>query len=176
MTDITKAIERAKELDKAATPGPWNFDTRWDPTQRHVGHERGLICNTLHGNDDANAKFIAESRSLLPQMIAELERFRELHALIEPELAAVTKQRDDLLKRWIDADAKTKPIEWRRVSVLTQGIIDKHPHWALRLAWTGDVIVRRVVIAGAPAGDGEATHCRPVDREGVPIPWFEVGL
>lgn len=61
-------IDRARELDERATPGPWTFadggyveDATQDP-----------ICEPWSNRKD-NGLFIAESRTLLPALAAALE-------------------------------------------------------------------------------------------------------
>jgi len=64
-------IERAEELDRLASKGPWTFDdTYW-----HVHDaDQITITNDVGRND---AAFIAESRALLPLLAAKLRAVRE---------------------------------------------------------------------------------------------------
>lgn len=63
-------IKRARELDKAATQGPWvtpNYPDVVESTSEHV------IAEVCTGNYEDDARFIAESRTLLPQLADALE-------------------------------------------------------------------------------------------------------
>lgn len=86
------AVERVKELDAKATPGPWE--------RTDEGLRGGLywvvappgIDDTidLHESDngEANTAFIAESRTLLPVLAAEIERQAGAAALLRDTLSA----------------------------------------------------------------------------------------
>ena len=76
-----------KELEQAATKGPWtHFNDRSEPTGRvhRLILERtgrlfvSLVCMMSEGPGDheADAAFIAASRQALPALIAEVERLQ----------------------------------------------------------------------------------------------------
>lgn len=50
--------EELRRLAEKATPGPWQHFGEWD-TQHAVTAQTQMVCSTLHGNDEANARFIA---------------------------------------------------------------------------------------------------------------------
>lgn len=77
MTTATK-IERAKELDRNATPGPWTAQADPDPRLaswgfRLTGPRTRDHDNSLDAMEPADGEFIAESRTLLPALAADLE-------------------------------------------------------------------------------------------------------
>jgi len=80
----TELLKRAKELCEKATPGPWFVDvcisgnTCWCRT---IGTEPGndslekcIIPSGTVGKD--NAEFIAESRTLIPELISLVEKLK----------------------------------------------------------------------------------------------------
>lgn len=76
------AVERVKELDRAATPGPWQPEPRdmaesgeWRVRIGSDGGNDGVyVAHALGKSNKPNAAFIAESRTLLPVLAAEVER------------------------------------------------------------------------------------------------------
>lgn len=86
--DTAALIAEVKELDAAATPGPWEADVcdgifqHWS-VQPEVDNVVSVVA--MEGKDswggcdhrllysEADAKFMAESRSLLPQLVGALE-------------------------------------------------------------------------------------------------------
>jgi len=84
MSDRDELIAKARELSEAVTAGPWRSRTwqQFDPgsdiardivgVQSETGH---VIAECWSGNADAEAEFIAESRTLLPALadLAESE-------------------------------------------------------------------------------------------------------
>ncbi len=61
----------------AHTPGPWTARMLDDP-QWVVASSGPLVCNTLHGNDEANARLIAAAPEMLDaarMAVKELEWF-----------------------------------------------------------------------------------------------------
>ncbi len=83
--------------------------------------------------------------------------------------------------------------EWRPLSVLTVDAVKQHTGaWALRSGPAGLPELRWLIIETMPPDykklgvccpDSEdskipsyITECRPVDREGIPVPWAKVGL
>jgi hypothetical protein len=63
MSEIT--IEKMKELEAKATPGPWYAES---------GYE-GVVF--LHSDTTHDAQFIAAARAFVPWAIAEIERLRK---------------------------------------------------------------------------------------------------
>lgn len=77
--------------------------------------------------------------------------------------------------------------EWRQRHAITESAVLAHKHlWVLRDPRNDDLVFVRAepaFIGGGIdwiLGDDEDvsyyTLCRPVDREGLPVPWAEVGL
>lgn len=121
-----KLIDRVRELDSKALPGPWHADhhTRKDPSYietdagedeegyRIEGKLIGLVftgkfgkvfeTNTLDGVllQRENAEFIAEARTLLPQLADALERYLKLEDFLREKAEQWVKyapnDRDDM--------------------------------------------------------------------------------
>ncbi len=68
-------VEAIRARHAAATLGPWQHGGEWD-TQHVVLAESQAVCNTLHGNDAANARFIAESWQDVADLLSEVDRLR----------------------------------------------------------------------------------------------------
>jgi len=69
-------VERARAVLEGVTPTPWVLsqpDGNW--ISPHV-------CNT-YGHNRADAEFIAAARSLVPELVAEVERVRQLKPRLE---------------------------------------------------------------------------------------------
>ena len=82
MTDI---VERAKAALEGVTKGPWKLGNRRYPD---VVHSRsGCLWNPSRGevNNPADGEFIAASRDLVPELVAEVERLRALVAAEKAE-------------------------------------------------------------------------------------------
>jgi hypothetical protein len=86
-------IERLRELDEAATPGPWRdelmgsegaivmqdgFSSRMGALPRRIARVTGQNFQA----DKANAAVIAEVRTRLPEIIAVLEAAEDLEAML----------------------------------------------------------------------------------------------
>lgn len=77
MSDV---VERAKAALEGATPGPWeatweDADKWWSVT---AGPIDNMVCpevTTVDGRP-ADAEFIAQARTLVPELVAEVERLR----------------------------------------------------------------------------------------------------
>ena len=69
MTDEQRA--ELKRLAEAATSGPWSSMGEFD-TQHVVRAGKQMVCNTLHGNDEVNALYIAAANP-----VAVLDLLRE---------------------------------------------------------------------------------------------------
>lgn len=93
MTDI---VERAKGAMAGVTPGPWK-----EPLLDGLDYEDGSSCyrggiydtTVAHipvflassGIDKRDARFIAAARALVPELVAEVERLRDLYTRIRNE-------------------------------------------------------------------------------------------
>lgn len=90
------AVERVKGLDAKATPGPWQPEPRdmaesgeWRVRIGSDGGNDGVyVAHALGKSNKANAAFIAESRTLLPMLAAEVERQAGAAALLRDTLSA----------------------------------------------------------------------------------------
>lgn len=75
-TDAATRIARAEELDAAATPGPWT-ETSSGGIHAHDGAHTVVYTPDGYDVDLSDARFIAESRTLLPALAADAKRLRE---------------------------------------------------------------------------------------------------
>lgn len=76
----TEQKAELRRLAGEASPGPWRHYGEID-TQHAVEGGSALICNTLHGNDEANARFIAAANpAAVLALLAENER---MHCAID---------------------------------------------------------------------------------------------
>lgn len=195
-TDITKAIERAKELDRSATPGLWRTDdetgTPWNISTDQfkdiaLAQQTSTIRFGGQAQRTANARFIAESRTILPQLVAEVERLRAENDDLAISTSTLIGALNDATKKL----EQHRPMpEWRPLSVLPFGV-KRWPIWALTAVpvsilivpvitdGTHEMIQQMVCVQAQLPFDKDPSRrpkCRPVDREGVPVPWSEVGL
>lgn len=100
MTDIQSLIKRAREVADKATPGPW-YDDRYSKgirvTSKSIAHSRGYFyiaryptrtneSLVSHEEWDANSRFIAQSRTLVPELCYALENLVEKGCGISKEL------------------------------------------------------------------------------------------
>lgn len=98
MTDV---VERAESvLADVFTPGPWLVEDGFDTFDgRRIWHDDGTpgvmyVCQGVwQGRDDGlgDANFIAESRTLVPELVAEVKRLRA-------QVAGVRELADEMLK------------------------------------------------------------------------------
>jgi hypothetical protein len=96
----TTKIERAKELDRNATPGPWshcdcgtcgliwNAYGEFNLAHADLRNDSGAICEDER---QANGKFIAESRTLLPALAADLEAANQKLATLQANFDTLSK-------------------------------------------------------------------------------------
>ena len=69
-------LDRLDALAQAATPGVWRVDVMFfdESPERTVEAESACVAEWV---DDADAAFIAASRTAIPALIAEIRRLRE---------------------------------------------------------------------------------------------------
>lgn len=73
-------IDKMKEIEAKATPGPWNAQEEHECIMSVEAGEQ-TICEMLGELDKADAEFIVVAREFVPQAIAEIERLN--HKLLE---------------------------------------------------------------------------------------------
>ncbi|ATN88655.1 hypothetical protein SEA_DEMSCULPINBOYZ_60 [Mycobacterium phage Demsculpinboyz] len=79
MSDV---VERAKVALEGVAYGPWEFDCSDEGMQAVGGPVVWLGDGDLgfrveaHYQDDRNAEFVAQARTLVPELVAEVERLR----------------------------------------------------------------------------------------------------
>lgn len=88
----TEEIEAISKRTKNATEGPWKYNAQYGylspvTPQRQIA----VICNEITRNTDAD--FIAEARTDVPKLLAEVQRLRR--ALAEIDVMAVRYDADD---------------------------------------------------------------------------------
>ncbi|AXQ64571.1 hypothetical protein KNU83_gp080 [Mycobacterium phage LilMoolah] len=75
-------VERAKAALEGVAYGPWEFDCSDEGMQAVGGPVIWLGDGDLgfrveaHYQDDRNAEFVAQARTLVPELVAEVERLR----------------------------------------------------------------------------------------------------
>lgn len=88
MTDIQETINRLRELDRYASPAPWEAWGFGGDEQTTIGHPMGDVLERGergHGHmreditwlREADADLITETRNALPDLLAEIERLAE---------------------------------------------------------------------------------------------------
>lgn len=125
------------------------------------------------------------------ESIAELP----LHLYFQARSAQIKQERaaSDLFDECVRLKKEAMVPEWRPLSVLTMDAVKQHAGaWALRSGPAGLPELRWLIIETMPPDyktpgiccpDNEGskiphyvTECRPVDSEGIPVPWAKVGL
>lgn len=91
---MTRTIEELKAIEQAATKGPWCATVRrtaladtgeYEDEVMVTGHGGTICWVNDHTDAEADATFITEARTAMPELIEEVESLRQ--------------QRDELLKR-----------------------------------------------------------------------------
>lgn len=117
----SEELAEAKQLYEAATPGPW------EKVLKRTLLSSGSVFQTLAEYDEnveANAKFIAAARALVPRLVAEVERLRDLSSCELCRDTAglcsahqpLTGQRDAMLKQRDEARAELEA--WRETGAM----------------------------------------------------------
>lgn len=80
MSDV---VERAKAALEGVSRGPWKLGNRTYPDVVHSPN--GCLWNPDRGeiNHQADGEFVAAARSLVPELVAEVERLRDLRPQLE---------------------------------------------------------------------------------------------
>lgn len=75
MSDV---VERAKAALEGVSRAPWKMGNRTHPDVVHTPN--GCLWHPILGeiNHRADGEFIAQARTLVPELVAELERARDL--------------------------------------------------------------------------------------------------
>lgn len=83
MTDLDATIARVRELDAAATRGPWvrGIGSDYRLVRRGLGETVASDCGADNGN------LIAYYRTACPQLAAECERLQDILAAVAAPLA-----------------------------------------------------------------------------------------
>lgn len=70
-----KTIERLRELEKSATPGPWYTDAHDCPDIVRATGGGGVLCGSYHDANvgTANVELAKELRNALPALLAVVE-------------------------------------------------------------------------------------------------------
>lgn len=128
-----ETLNRLKELEAKATPGPWEpFTEYWCNPQ---GPDTRTGCGPIHQcyeypggigqspEAEADAAFIAESRNALPALLAEIERLRAVEAKLKEALEFYgegnigcndpycgSSELDDVTDTWVDVGTRAKRV------------------------------------------------------------------
>lgn len=98
---MTLDLKKLRELEQAATPGPWSFDDGESGGCAAVVCESGLIADCYDGlREEKDAEFIAEARNALPELLAAAEEVVEIRG-VEKELSRRT---DEIVRLTQDRD------------------------------------------------------------------------
>lgn len=131
LTDDELAAARA--LVDSATPGPWS--RRWEPHGRYGGGDDWHIdsdapgggcvsCGLADGPEAeypqsaADAAFIAASRTLVPRLLAEIDRLRKNTDTLSAVVATDSAARDNLRDQLVDKDAEIDRLRDRQQELL----------------------------------------------------------
>ena len=100
MSTIEETIARLRELDKNASPGPWEAWDCGENKQTSIEHPAGDVLERGergygHMREDtawlreADADLITETRNALPDLLAEIERLDTRLSISETRLGRV---------------------------------------------------------------------------------------
>lgn len=115
-------LDPIKALCAAATPGPWclasrgeeqSHDSVW-PADLNAEQRTALVENTDRHSGDA--RFIAESRAIVPALVAEIERLRAEAAEAEQARSLIERA-----VRWVD-----EPCDLLNLSSIVETIADRY--------------------------------------------------
>ena len=85
-TDNPVDVEAIRARHASATRGPWRRSNQAFDSQHVIWSDTFAICNTLHGNDDANGTFLAASWQDVADLLSEVDRLRVRLAACAAEL------------------------------------------------------------------------------------------
>jgi hypothetical protein len=76
-------LEELKRICEAATDGPWRYEKKehWPDCAKRPDYIDGVWLahdDFLEVHDEGEAKFIAEARTAIPELLAEVERLQSL--------------------------------------------------------------------------------------------------
>lgn len=174
MSDV---VERAKAALEGVTEGPWDVVHGAWGNVWHFSDDAGSppLIVRMGGMTQPDAEFIAQSRTLVPELVAEVERLRaellaermsESRALAEcrSELAEMTLSRAELgdevqkLRNWRDGDrGRTELGELRatvgriREALAGHPKCDVHPDDGVTCGWKKAVASVQWALDGAEA-------------------------
>lgn len=100
MSDIQETIDRLRELDRYASPAPWEAWDFGEDEQTSIEHPMGDVLERGergygHMREDitwlreADADLITETRNALPVLLAEIDRLGTRLAIAEARLGRV---------------------------------------------------------------------------------------
>lgn len=99
MSDV---VQRAKQALEGVTEGPWEVERWEDFTGQDVSYSLPEIAQCIVyrnsvdcGGDKALAEFIAAARSLVPELVTEVERLNGLLASSADEIKSLRKRLAD---------------------------------------------------------------------------------
>lgn len=111
-----KELAEARALEQAATPGPWESAGPWPHVTVYVAQEgdADAICAVWNatnlgapppGEAQADAKFIAATRTLVPRLLATVDHLRaEADKVADHHAASVESYAQALARRDCDVD------------------------------------------------------------------------
>ncbi|WP_143668323.1 hypothetical protein [Streptomyces sp. f150] len=113
LTPEREAEIRARE--GAATPGPWMRDDDQRRLERFVTNESGTLdinFGYLGNNNQADTEFVADARSAVPELLAEMDRLRARSEKLETALAATGRSLSSFIFDADDPGADALGAQW----------------------------------------------------------------
>ncbi|AGS82368.1 hypothetical protein SEA_EJIMIX_72 [Mycobacterium phage Ejimix] len=101
MSDV---VERAKGALEGVTEGPWTFQ-HWGGQNQNGDYAESILFDgagesMTYGLPDHDGEFIAASRTLIPELVAEVERTRERERKLRDLCTAAPHLRDPWEDDW----------------------------------------------------------------------------
>ena len=87
-------LKRAAEAIEDVTPGPWAVCDRWNVSGPKYEVMNGSIMVRDDAESDANARFIAAARTLIPDMAAAIAERDEQIARLKEDRRQILEERD----------------------------------------------------------------------------------
>ena len=115
MSDIQETIARLRELDRYASPAPWEAWGFGGDEQTTIGHPMGDVLERDergygHMREDitwlreADADLITQTRNSLPDLLAEIDRLTTRLSISEARLGRVAAHHPEAYQAALEGD------------------------------------------------------------------------
>lgn len=115
MADIQETINRLRELDRVASPAPWEAWGFGEDEQTSIEHPMGDVLERGergygHMREDiawfreADADLITETRNALPALLAEIDRLTTRLSIAEARLGRVATNHPEVYLAALEGD------------------------------------------------------------------------